>query len=98
MNQTGILRFNCGLANYKGTRPVFDAVSPAIHQILAIQEPGFNYHSRTTYCPKGYTLAFEGGDTTKVCFMISKAIPLQHWEYRAHSIHVAEMRVLLANE
>jgi len=72
INQTSILQFNCGLANFKETKPIFDAVSSATHQVLAVQKPRFSRHSGNTYCSKGYTLTLEGDNTTKVCFMISK--------------------------
>jgi hypothetical protein len=76
MQHTRILQFNCGLANYNATRPIFDAVSPATHQILAIQEPGYGKRTKTTYCPRGYILAYDNNPWTKVCFMISRELPL----------------------
>jgi len=42
MLDTRILQFSCGLANYKATKPIFDAVDPNTHQVLAIQEQAFN--------------------------------------------------------
>lgn len=95
MQHTRILQFNCGLANYKATRPIFDAVSHASHQILAIQEPGYNKHTSTTYCPKGYVLAYDNNPWTKVCFMISRELPISSWSYQPHGQYVAALRVRL---
>ena len=95
MQNTRILQFNCGLANYRATRPIFDAVSHASHQILAIQEPGHNKLTKTTYCQKGYVLAYDNNPWTKVCFMVSSRIPLSDWTYQPHGHHAATLRVQL---
>jgi len=95
MQKTRILQYNCGKANYKATRPIFDAVSHASHQILAVQEPGYNKHTNTTYCPKGYVLAYDNNPWTKVCFMISRELPIASWSYQPHGQYVAALRVRL---
>jgi len=92
----GIIQYNCGLANHGATRPLFDAVSPETHYILAIQEPAYRKLTRSTYCPAGYTLAYEANPTTKVCFMISKHISTAHWSAQQHSQDVASLRLLTA--
>jgi len=86
-----IIQYNCGHANYGASRPIFDAASPASHMVLAIQEPCFSKVTRTTYCPKGYTLAYIPNPATKVCFMVSKEIYLGHWSFQAHSPYVASL-------
>jgi hypothetical protein len=42
LKQLTIFQFNCGAANYGVSRPIFDAVAPDAHNILAIQEPAYN--------------------------------------------------------
>ena len=51
MLNTRILQFNCGLANYKATKPILDAADPNTHQVMAIQEQAFNRYTGSTYCP-----------------------------------------------
>src|SRR3982074_1237266 len=96
MKEIGILQFNCGLANQGVSKPVLDAASPETHLVLAIQEPGFNRRTGATYCPKGYTLAFEATPTTKVCFMISKQLHIGQWSFQPYGRHVAMIRIQLA--
>src|SRR5438045_173399 len=50
--------------------------------VLAIQQPCFSKVTRTTYCPRGYTLAYIPNPTTKVCFMVSKEVHLGHWSFQ----------------
>jgi hypothetical protein len=69
-----ILQYNCGNANYKTARPLLDAISPATHMVLVIQEPAYNERMNTTYCPVGYNLAYEASAETKICFIVSKQI------------------------
>ena len=88
-----IIQYNCGNANYQAARPIFDAASPASHTVLAIQEPCFSERTRTTYCPRGYDLAYDPNPTTRVCFMISKEVQLGCWSFQAHSPYVASLRL-----
>src|SRR5450756_1026553 len=94
MQHINILQFNCGNSNNKSTRPIFDAVSPARHLLLAIQEPAFNSYSKTTYCPRAYTLVCEDDPTTKVCFIIDRNMDLSQWKYKSYSRHVATITLL----
>src|SRR5450756_1082697 len=96
MKDFGIIQFNCGNANYRSARPIFDAVSPANHPVLAIQEPYFNSHAKTTYCPRAFTLAHDGTLQAKVCFMVSKALSIDSWQFKAYSGLVAALRLRLA--
>jgi Reverse transcriptase (RNA-dependent DNA polymerase)/Endonuclease-reverse transcriptase len=97
MQYINILQFNCGNSNNKSARPIFDSVSPARHVLLAIQEPAFSSHTRTTYCPGAYTLACENDPTTKVCFMVDRNLDLAQWSYKSYSRHVAAITLQLAN-
>src|SRR6185369_4483539 len=98
MSDIGILQFNCGKSNYKSTRPILDAVTPAKHLLLAIQEPGFNNYNRSTYCPKPYTLACADDPTTKVCFMIDRNLDLGCWKFTSYTRYVAALQLRLATE
>ena len=71
MKDLTIIQYNCNNANQGAVRALFDSFSPQKHQILAIQEPGFNKLTNSTYCPKGYTLSFDPCLTIKVCFITS---------------------------
>jgi len=93
LKQLTIFQFNCGAANYGVSRPIFDAVTPEAHNILAIQEPAYNNRTMTTYCPRGYKLAYDPNPTTKVCFLVGDRIHSSHWSYQAHSPYVASLRV-----
>jgi Reverse transcriptase (RNA-dependent DNA polymerase)/Endonuclease-reverse transcriptase len=95
MSKLTILQYNCGNANYGKVRPWFDAASQAKHQVLAIQEPGYNKLSKTTYCPKGFTLLYEALPTTRVCFMVSKEINTAHWSYKQYGPYIAVLQLAL---
>ncbi len=88
-----ILQYNCGQANYGATRPVLDGAAPAQHTVLAIQEPAYNRLTKTTYCPKGYTLAAHNSPSTRVCFMVSKLMPIQDWRFEHLSDQVAALHI-----
>jgi exonuclease III len=88
-----IMQYNCGQANYRATRPLLDAVSPATHAVLAIQEPAYSKRTCTTYCPVGYNLAYEDNPKTRVCFMVSKQIHVSNWSHQAHGPYVATLCV-----
>jgi hypothetical protein len=98
MPNIGILQFNCGLANHSASRPIFDGVAPANHQLLIIQEPQFRTRNSGTYCPPGYTLIMEPSPTVKICFMISKAICPSQWSSKFHSCWVAEINMRINGE
>ena len=53
-----IMQYNCGGANYRLARSVFDRLHPEQHHIVAIQEPYLNAQAQTTYCPPGYHLCY----------------------------------------
>jgi endonuclease/exonuclease/phosphatase (EEP) superfamily protein YafD len=95
MSKLTILQYNCGNANHKKVRPWFDAASQATHQVLAIQEPGYSKLSKSTYCPKGFTLLYEALPTTRVCFMVSREINAAHWLYKQHGPYVAVLQLIL---
>src|SRR5437764_5047110 len=74
LGELSIVQFNCGKSNHGAMRPIFDAMSPDTHCILAIQEPGFSKRTGTTYCPRGYKLVYDPNQESKVCFMIGDRI------------------------
>ena len=84
-----ILQYNCGNANYRTARPFFDQLDPGRHQIVAVQEPGFNAKAKSTYCPPGYHLAYRPEASTRVCFMISRALDIGSWECRTEHADIA---------
>lgn len=96
LKRIAILQFNCGGANYGISRPIFDAMSPDTHSILAVQEPAFNNRTRTTYCPRGYQLAYNPDPTSKVCFLIGDQIHTSHWSHKVYSPYVASLRIQTA--
>jgi len=91
MSRFTVIQYNCGNSNHKATQPLFDSMPQARHQVLAIQEPGFNKLTNSTYCPKGYTLAFATLPTTKVCFMISREISAAHWKQTQYGPYIAAL-------
>ena len=78
-----ILQYNCGNANHKSARPFFDRLDPDAHHIVAVQEPYFNTRTNSTYCPPGYHLAYRPDASTRVCFMVSRALGIESWSYQA---------------
>src|SRR5437763_10059552 len=95
MNKFTILQYNCGNANYRTARPWFEAVLPADHQVLASQEPGYNRVTKSTFCPRGYTLLYEALPTTKVCFMVSNIIHTAYWTHIQYGPYVASLQIKL---
>src|SRR5437868_2550624 len=95
MKEFTVIQYNCGNANQGAVRPFFDAASQAKHQVLAIQEPGHNKHTKSTYCPKGYVLSYEALLTTKVCFMVSRDIDVAHWRCRQYGPYIASLWIEL---
>lgn len=93
MSSFGIIQYNCGNANHRSARPLFDAATTTEYPLLAIQEPYFNERSRTTYCPRAYTPIHDGTLQAKVCFMISRTMPLDTWQFKAYSHNVAAIRL-----
>jgi len=93
MLDTRILQFNCGLANYKATKPILDAADSNTHHVLAIQEQAFNRYTNSTYCPRGYSLASDGDPASKICFMVSKKISAHTWSFQTYGQHVAALQL-----
>lgn len=91
MNQITIIQYNCGNSNHKATRPFFEAISPKSHQVIAVQEPAYNWQTGATFCPKGYTLSYESHPTTKVGFMVSREISAAHWSRKQYGPHIATL-------
>src|SRR2546430_3286013 len=84
-----IIQYNCGNSNHKATRPFFDAVIREKQQVLAVQEPYFNKHTKSTYCPPGYQLLLRAADNTKVCFMVSQSLRLEDWRVEDVGAYIA---------
>jgi exonuclease III len=95
MNKLTILQYNCGNANHQKARPFFDAASQAKHQVLAVQEPGYLKHNKSTYCPRGFTLLYDALPTTRACFMVSKSLDMAHWSYKQHGPYIASLQLIL---
>ena len=54
-----VIQYNCGNANQGAARPFFDAAMQARHQVLAIQELSYNKFTKSTYCPRNFTLSYD---------------------------------------
>jgi hypothetical protein len=65
-----IVQYNCGHSNVVASHALFDSFSTLL--ILAIQEPVYNRHIKSTYCPKLYQLAYEALPETRIYFMINR--------------------------
>ena len=59
--------------------------------VIAIQEPGYNRWTRSTYCLKPYELAYEALLETRVCFMINRQVGAAHWRRTQYSPNVASL-------
>jgi hypothetical protein len=82
-----IMQYNCGQANYRATRPLLDAVSPATHAVLAIQEPAYSKRTCTTYCPVEYNLAYEASPQTRSALWLAS----KYMSQTGHTKRVARM-------
>src|SRR5215475_1049103 len=92
-NTTSIVQYNCGNSNGSATRALFDSFEEPI--VLAIQEPGYNKHTKSTYCPKPYQLAYESLPETKVCFMIRRDICVSQWRRTQYGPNIAALELTL---
>jgi Endonuclease-reverse transcriptase len=91
MLELAIIQYNCGNANAGACRPFFDSIAQANHQVIALQEPGYNKHTKSTYKPQGYSLAYEPAPTTKVAFLVSRALQEADWSWKSYGPHVAAL-------
>lgn len=96
MTDIKIIQYNCGNTNHKATRPFFDGIEPEDFQIIAVQEPAYMPHNKATYCPKGFHLASTNTPTTRACFMVSKTVPIQDWQFHAYDDLVAAIHMRAA--
>ena len=78
MKNFNVIQYNYGNANWGACRPFFNSISPAEHQVLVIQEPSYNRFTKSTYCPRNFTLSYEAAPTTKVYFIVSRNIDAGH--------------------
>ena len=91
-NKLIIIQYNCGNANHDKVRPLFDSLNPAHHLIIAVQEP-FYRKTGDTYCPRNYTLTYEAGPDTRVCFMVSREVDAACWSRKQYSPNVATLHL-----
>src|SRR6266702_4670991 len=84
MSRCTIIQYNCGNANQGACRPFFDNVTPADHQVLAVQELVYNKYTKLIYCLRGFTFIYNALPTTKVCFIISWDINAMHWKRKQY--------------
>jgi len=92
-HKLSIVQYNCGQANAKATRALFDSFEEPL--ILAIQEPGYNNRTKSTYCPKPYQLAYEALPEIRTCFMIRRDVPASQWKRRQYGPNVATLTIVL---
>lgn len=93
MNRCEIVQFNCGNSNAHATRALFDSFTQPL--VVAVQEPGWNKFSKSTYCPKPYQLAYEATPETKVCFMIRRDAGVAQWNRTQYGPNVAKLELRL---
>ena len=87
-----IVQYNCGNSNAQASRALFDSLS--YPQVLAIQEPFFNRHTKSTYCPKPYELAYEACPETRVCFMIRRDVGAARWRRTQYGPNTASLQLV----
>jgi hypothetical protein len=93
MNKLQIVQYNCGHTNAQASRALFDSFQHPM--VLAIQEPGYNRYTKSTYCPKPYQLAYDARPETRVCFMIRRDAPVSHWYRTQYGPNVAALSIKL---
>jgi hypothetical protein len=93
MSNTEIVQYNCGNSNAHASRALFDSFTRPI--ALAIQEPGWNRYTKSTYCPKTYQLAYEATPETKVCFMVRRDVSVSQWKRTQFGPNVARLDLQL---
>jgi Endonuclease-reverse transcriptase len=86
-----IVQYNCGHSNAVASRALFDSFSTPL--VLAIQEPAYNRHTKSTYCLKPYQLAYEALPETRVCFMINRRAGEAQWRCRQYGPNVATLEL-----
>ena len=91
-----IVQYNCGHSNAVASRALFNSFSTLL--VLAIQEPAFNRHTKSTYCLKPYQLAYEALPETRVCFMINRRAGDAQWRRRQYSPNVATLELDTAQD
>jgi len=72
------------LWNTGGIKPLLEILlQEAKYDILCIQEPWINNHTKGTYCPQRaeYSLVHTPGGRTAI--YVSKKLPASSWEYEA---------------
>src|SRR5437763_6913223 len=88
-----IVQYNCGNANHIKTRSLFDSLDLTHQLIIAVQEPFFRRRQGDTYCLRNYTLAYEAGPNTKVCFMVSREIDATYWSRKQYGPDMAALHL-----
>ena len=91
MNRLEIVQFNCGHSNARASRALFDSFERP--QVIAVQEPGFNRYTGSTYCPKPYELAYEADQSTRVCFMVRRDVGAAQWKRKQYGPNVASLEL-----
>ena len=87
------MQYNCRNANHDKARLLFDSLDLAHYLIIAVQEPFFRRRQGDTYCPRNYTLTYEAGPDTRVCFMVSREIDATRWSRKQCSPDVAALHL-----
>jgi hypothetical protein len=86
-----IIQYNCGHINARASRALFDSFEHP--QVLAIQEPGFNQYTNSTYCPKPYELAYDAKPSTRVCFIIRRDVGAAQWRRKQYGPNVTTLEL-----
>ena len=63
-----------------------------------IQEPAFNKHTNSTYCPRGFKLVYEANPATRVCFMVSEELGTGQWRHQSYGPHVIKLEIQTEEE
>ena len=71
LSEISIIQFNCGQANYRISKLIFDAIMLVVCMLLVVQELAFSKLTSSMYCPRGFKLVYEANLIIRVCFMVS---------------------------
>jgi hypothetical protein len=60
---------------------------------VAVQEPGYNRWTKSTYCLKPYELAYEARPDTRVCFIVKRDLGAACWRRQQYGLNVASLEL-----
>ena len=88
-----ILQYNTNKSRDRTQIPFLDNLNPRQHHIVAIQEPAMSPNTRTTCKSRGYHLLVMPNPLARVCFYVSKALPVQAWQEEHISLDLRTLTI-----